>query len=132
MDRKDVGREWERLCGSRRIPVPEKGTAPVLNEADQKVRDSGIRWYTGSFPGDPDIATFVLGAALYKQHKSRVDHGMRIDAWSESDRKRTSQSIRVLIEAIEKYWTMGRKRKSADSDKDDADWNPRSARKRGR
>ena len=132
MEWKDVVREWEILCGKRRIPVPEKGTAPVLKETDQKVRDAGIRWYTGSFPGEPDIATFVLGTALYKQHKSRVDHGMRMNSWSESDRKRTTQSIKVLVEAIEKYWKMGRKRRSADSDEEDEDWVPKRTRKRRR
>ena len=132
MEWKDVVREWEILCGKRRIPVPEKGTAPVLKETDRKLRDAGIRWYTGSFPGEPDIATFVLGTALYKQHKSREDHGMRMDVWSESDRKRTTQSIKVLVEAIEKYWTMEKKRRSADSDEEDEDWVPKRARKRRR
>ena len=129
MDHKDVAREWERLCGIRKIPVPANGTIPVLKETDQKVRDAGIKWYPGSFPGDPDISKFVLGAARYKQHKSRVDHGMRMDAWNESERKRTTRSIKVLVEAIEKYWMMGpKKRKSTDTDSDDEEWHPKWAR----
>ena len=85
---------------------------------------------TGSFPGDPDIIISVVGDESYQQHKSRVDHGMRMDAWNESTRKRTTSSIKVLVDAIEKYWTLGvKERKRARSDKGDEEWNPKRARR---
>ena len=111
MKREDVNTEWKKLCRSRKIPIPEKGSVPVLKEADRKVRDAGIRWYTGAFPGDPDIATLVIGEESYKKHKSRIEHGMRMEAWSDGERKRTTQSIKALVEAIEKYWEMGTKKR---------------------
>ena len=130
MTRKDVILGWKRLCGRRRIPIPEKGVAPVLKETDRKVRDAGIRWYTGSFPGEPDMITLVVGDAAYKQHKSRVDHGMRMDTWSEGDRKRTTKSIKVLVDAIDKYWTIGVKKRRGDgSDLDDEEWQPKRVRR---
>ena len=130
MTRKDVTTEWTRLFRSRKIPIPEKGAVPVLKESDSKVRDAGIRWYTGSFPGEPDIIKFVLGTVSYQKHKSRVDHGMRMDTWSETERKRTTQSIKTLVEAIEKYWTMGvKKRKRVLSDVEDEEWWPRRTRR---
>ena len=57
---------------------------------------------------------------------------MRMCAWIEKDRKRTTQSIKVLVEAIEKYWEMGSKRRRADSDEDDVEWIPKKAGKRRR
>ena len=130
MTRKDVTAEWKKLCRSRSIPIPEKGKAPILREVDQKVRDAGIRWYTGSFPGDPDVLKHVLGAATYKQHKSRVDNGMGLDVWGESARKRTTQSIKALVQAIEKYWEMGNgKRKRIESDMEDEEWKPKRTRR---
>ena len=130
MKREDVVTEWKKLCRSRKIPLPEKGSAPVLRETDQKVRDAGIRWYTGAFPGEPDIATLVLGADSYKRHKSRIDHGMRLDSWSEGERKRTTQSIRVLVNAIEEYWKMGvKKRKRIGKEEEDEEWSPRRRRR---
>ena len=85
----------------------------------------------GAFPGDPDILTDVLGAGMYKKHKLRVDNGMRLDSWSESERKRIRQSIKALVEATEKYWEMGkRKRKmSIESELDDEEWNPKRSRR---
>ena len=129
MTRKDVTSAWKKLCGSRKIPTPEKGSVPVLSETDQKVRDAGIRWYTGAFPGEPDIATLVLGAESYRKHKSRMDHGMRLETWSEGERKKTTQSIKALVEGIEKYWNMGmKKRRLIGDDEGDEDWSPKRAK----
>ena len=129
MTRKDVTTEWQRLCGRRKIPTPEKGAVPVLKETDSTVRDAGIRWYTGSFPGEPDIITSVLGDELYQQHKSRIDYGMRMDTWNESTRKRTTRSIKVLVDAIDRYWTMGmKKRKRDQADEGDEEWKPKRRR----
>jgi len=130
MTRKDVLAEWRKLCRSRNIPIPEKGAVPVLKEADSKVRDAGIRWYTGSFPGEPDIIISVIGEESYQRHKSRVDHGMRMEMWKECVRKRTAESIKVLVDAIEKYSMMGtKKRKRAKPDSEDEEWNPRRKRR---
>ena len=130
MTKKDVIGEWAKLCGSRKIPIPETGTVPVLKETEQKVRDAGIRWYTGAFPGDSDIIKLVIGDESYKKHKSRVDHGMQMDSWSESERKRSRESIKALVEAIEKYGTMGMmKRRRSKLDEGDEEWHPQRARR---
>ena len=130
MTHKDVTSEWKKLCGSRQIPIPQKGLVPVLKETDSKVRDAGIRWYTGSFPGESDVIAFVLGNVSYKKHKSRVDHGMRMDKWNECERKRTAQSIKILVDAIDKYWTMGmNKRKRTKPDMDEEEWCPKRTRR---
>ena len=126
MTRKDVTSEWQTLCARRSIPTPEKGVVPILNESDPTVRDAGIRWYTGSFPGEPDIITTVIGDESYQQHKSRVDYGMRMDTWNGSTRKRTTSSIKVLVDAIDKYWIMGMKKRKRDRlDEGDEEWHPR-------
>ena len=130
MMRKDVIAEWKRICRSRNIPIPETGAVPVLKEADSKVRDAGIRWYTGSFPGDPDIIISVIGEESYQRHKSRVDHGMRMDMWEKCVRKRTAESIKFLVDAIEKYWITGtKKRKRARPDSEDEEWSLRRNRR---
>ena len=132
MTHKDVTEEWKRLCRNRKIPTTERGAVPVLKETDSKVRDAGIRWYTGSFPGEPDIISCVLGDDAYKIHKSRVNYGMRMDIWNRGERKRTTESIKVLVDAIETYWKMGKRTRSRyqrDTEGDDEEWHPKRVRR---
>ena len=56
---------------------------------------------------------------------------MRMDMWSECERKRTTQSIKKLVEAIEIYWAMGMKKRKSEKSKsvDDEEWRPKRARR---
>ena len=126
MTNKDVAKEWKVLCSKRKIPIPGKGLVPVLTETNHKVRDAGIKWYTGSFPGDPDMIITVLGEEFYKRHKSIIDHGMQLDTWSTLERNNITKSIKVLLDAVEKYWEIGvKKRRVKRLEEDDEEWIPR-------
>ena len=119
MTRRDVEIAWERLCGRcrRRIPVPEKGLLPVLNENDRIVRDAGIRWYCGTFPGKPDVLTQELGEAEYTRHKDRITAGMRAKRWNTRSRKRTIESLKTFSEVLDECVPIGRKRARSTSAK---------------
>ena len=74
------------------------------------------------------MKTFVTDNACFKQLKSRVDYGMRMEHWSDCERKRTTKSIKALVDAIEKYSMIEiKKRKKRDADEDDEEWHPRKA-----
>ena len=99
MSKQDVKKAWQALCRGRRrrIPVSDRGLTPILSEQDCKVRDAGIKWYAGSFPGMSDDLQAVLGLEKYKREKSCIETGMQMERWSTSVRKRTVNSIRVLL-----------------------------------
>ena len=100
MDRKELYNAWQRLCRGRRrgIPIPDKGHLPILKEQDSKVRDAGIRWYTGTFPGMPDDLRMALGQEVYRSTMLRMGVGLRETAWTHHVRKRTLESIRVILQ----------------------------------
>ena len=112
MTRRDVETAWERLCDRcrRRIPVPDKGLLPVLNENDRIVRDAGIRWYCGTFPGKPDVLKQELGEAEYTRHKDRIAAGMRAKRWNARSRQRTIESLKMFSEVLDGCVPIGRKR----------------------
>ena len=101
MTKQDVRKAWEVLCRNRRrqIPLPKSGLLPILYESNRKVRDAGIKWFTGSFPGNPDDLKMVLGPEDYQRIKVRIEAGMKMDTWIESVRKRTIESIHAVLEA---------------------------------
>ena len=101
MTRADVRSAWTALCRRKRriIPVPESGTVPILKERDVKIRDAGVKWYAGSFPGMPDDLKAKLGHETYQRTKARIEIGMGVEKWSQGARKRTVDSIRVLLDA---------------------------------
>ena len=94
--------------------MPDNGLVPILREGDPKVRDAGIKWYTGSFPGMSDDIQTVLGQERYKREKSRIEVGMQLQSWNMSVRKRTVDSLRVLVSARDpdSLGNRGRKRKA--------------------
>ena len=116
MSKEFVKQSWHALCRGRRrrIPVPDNGLVPILREGDPKVRDAGIKWYTGSFPGMSDDIQTVLGQERYKREKSRIEVGMQLQSWNMSVRKRTVDSLRVLVSARDpdSLGNRGRKRKA--------------------
>ena len=99
----DVRLAWISLCRRRRrrIPVPESGSLPILKERDSRIRDAGIKWYAGSFPGIPDDLKMKLGLESYQRTKVRIEAGMGQEKWSDGVRKRTVDSIRVFLDARE-------------------------------
>ena len=114
MSKEEVKTAWKALCRGRRrrIPMPDRGLVPILSERDRQVRDAGIRWYTGSFPGMSDDLKTVLGPERYMRNKARIETGMQLEKWDSSVRKRTVDSIRVLVTTREpEVRSRGRKRK---------------------
>ena len=103
MSHRDLVQEWERLCRGRRrtIPVPKKGLLPILSERDRQIRDAGIKWYCGSFPGRPDALKVALGIERYTEHKSRIAACMGLETWPAGVRARAAESISTLVHAIE-------------------------------
>ena len=103
MTKQDLRNTWSQLCRGRRrrIPVPEKGLLPILQEKDSQVRDAGIKWYCGSFPGNPDRLQTSLGLAAYSRHKNRIQTGMQADVWSATARTRTIDSIKAFLAVME-------------------------------
>ena len=97
----DVRSAWAALCRNRRrrIPVPDSGPLPILKERDEEIRDAGIKWYTGSFPGAPDDLKHKLGPICYQQTKVRIETGMGEKEWNETVRKRTVESIGIFLSA---------------------------------
>ena len=118
MMKRDVHKAWEVLCRRRRrqIPVPKSGLLPILYEQDRHVRDAGIKWFTGSFPGNPDDLKMMVGPESYQRIKVRIEAGMRMEKWSAGVRKRTTESIREFlrergeIETVKHETQRGRKR----------------------
>ena len=92
--------QWEYLCRARKriIPVPEKGHLPILSERDVKVRDAGIRWYTGAFPGRSDDLKEALGLDMYISTMAWLGAGLVEKRWTAGVRKRTMQSIRSILD----------------------------------
>ena len=103
MSKKDVRLAWAGLCRgcSRKIPVPRIGVVPILKEPDSKVREAGIKWFSGSFPGNPVYLKIRLGEAVYQSTKSRLEAGMRLESWNGPVRKRTVDSIRLFLGALD-------------------------------
>ena len=112
MVKAEVYIQWERLCrrSRRKIPVPKSGLIPVLEEQNRKVRDAGIKWYCGSFPGNPDRLKAVLPAEEYRRHMTRIQTGMLADTWGPGARSRTVESLLALVAILEEYCQRGKKR----------------------
>ena len=113
MTKQDVRNAWLQLCRGRRrsIPMPTTGHLPILYETNREVRDAGIKWYCGSFPGNPDRLQMILGMEQYNRHKTIIQTGMQAEAWSESLKKKTTESIRAFLTVLEDSNGFRRKRK---------------------
>ena len=116
MTKNDVPHFWIGLCRSlrRRIPIPDSGYLPILYESDPKVRDAGIRWLCGTFPGNPALLEDALGSARYNQHKSRITSGMQAQVWSSRTRRETVASLLAFVEVLDTE-TQRRKKRRPDS-----------------
>ena len=112
MVKKDVYHAWGALCRRLRrpIPVPESGLLPILHEKDSKVRDAGIRWFCGSFPGNPDLLQTQLGPTKYQQDKVRISHGLLSKEWTSRIRRETVASLLAFIAVLEGTEVRGTKR----------------------
>ena len=99
LSRKDLLLAWHKLCRGRRrgIPIPDRGLLPILQEHDSKVRDSGIRWYTGTFPGMPNAIRATLGPERYRSVKMRLEIGLREKKWSKGVRERTVKALKTVF-----------------------------------
>ena len=117
MSRTDVRKHWERLChrSRRKIPVPKSGLLPILEEKDRKVRDAGIKWYCGSFPGNPDPLKAALPIEEYRRHMARIQTGMLSDTWGSGVRSRTVESISALVTILEGCFPRGKKRERSEA-----------------
>ena len=112
MSKEDVHKHWDLLCNRRRrkIPVPKSGLLPILAEKDPRVRDAGIKWYCGSFPGNPDLLQLRIGNEAYHTHKTRLETGLSLKSWSTRMRTMTTESLRAFLEGLEQQQIAGRKR----------------------
>ena len=99
LGRKDLYIAWQRLCRGRRrgTPIPEQGHVPILQEQDPRVRDAGIRWYTGAFPGISDDLQMALGPQKYRSAVMRLGAGLREKNWTKQVRLRTLESIELIL-----------------------------------
>ena len=113
MTKKDVHNAWTGLCRRLRrpIPVPDTGLLPILYEKESTVRDSGIRWFCGSFPGNPDRLQTHLGHTLYNIHKLRIANGLLSKTWTPRARSETVNSLMAFVSALECLPDRGKKRK---------------------
>ena len=112
MSKKDLHNAWTALCRRlrRRIPVPKSGLLPILYEQDARVRDAGIGWLCGSFPGNPDLLQTQFGPAMYHQHKVRITNGMQESVWDARMRRETVETILAFVEALDRSPGQGQKR----------------------
>ena len=112
MTKKDVRYAWTGLCRRLRrpIPVPESGLLPILYERDARVRDAGIRWLCGSFPGNPTLLQNHFGLALYNQHKVRISRGMQASFWDSRIRRETMASLLAFADVLDGMPSRGTKR----------------------
>ena len=112
MSKEDVRKHWDFSCNRRRrkIPVPKSGPLPILAEKDPRVRDAGIKWYCGSFPGNPDLLQLRIGNEAYHTHKTRLETGLSLKSWSTRMRTMTTESLRAFLEGLEQQQIAGRKR----------------------
>ena len=113
MSKQDVKSAWTALCRRlrRRIPVPESGLAPILSEPDSRVRDAGIRWFLGSFPGKPDVLRASFGSAEYKLHATRIATGLLMSVWPSRVRRETIASLGAFAICLEGRINTGVKRR---------------------
>ena len=74
MSRDDLKEFWEKLRQgkTRIIPIPKKGFCPILYVRDRQVRENGIKWYFGSFPGRNDSIKNILGEMKYNEIMDRL------------------------------------------------------------
>lgn len=114
MTRKDVLEAWKTLCRRcrRKIPVPKSGLLPILHEKDPRVRDAGIKWYCGSFPGNPALLKALLPAGEYQRRLHQLQNGLQAERWDPGMRARTVESLISLLETMEGSASAGRKRKA--------------------
>ena len=103
MTRDQLRTVWKALCrrNRRSIPVPRAGPVPILTETDTTIRDAGIRWYAGSFPGMSSDIKAKIGTADYEEAKQAIDKGLRMEQWNQKTRNRTIESLRVFLSARE-------------------------------
>ena len=117
MTRQDVIEAWKTLCRRlrRRISVPKSGLLPILYEKDRRVRDAGIKWYCGSFPGHPDRLKAALPAGEYQRHLHRIQTGLSAEKWGRGMRHRTVESLLAFVEILEGCNSQGHKRKGSET-----------------
>ena len=103
LSKKDLLVQWQLLCRGRRrgIPIPEKGHLPILKERDSKVRDAGIRWYTGTFPGASGGIEMSLGSERYRRAKNWLEVGLREKEWNRGVRRRTLEGLKLIMQAMD-------------------------------
>ena len=102
MSKRDLRSIWSQLCRRcrRRIPVPDSGFLPILYEKDRHVREAGVKWYCGSFPGNPDQLQAQLGTDMYTRHKVRIQSGMHDSSWTSGTRRKTIESLQAFLMAL--------------------------------
>ena len=113
MTRTDIIAAWKVLCRRlrRKISVPKSGLLPVLQEKDRRVRDAGIKWYCGSFPGNPTRLKASLPAGEYQRNLHRIQTGMLAEQWGPGLRRRTVGSLLNFVDALDGFASQGTKRK---------------------
>ena len=114
MSKQDVHSAWTALCRRlrRRIPVPATGLVPILSEPDSRIRDAGIRWFLGSFPGKPEALKTSLGSLEYKLHATRIAAGLQMRTWPSRVRRETIASLDAFVTSLEGSSSTGLKRRS--------------------
>ena len=87
-----------------------------MAEKDPRIREAGIKWYCGSFPGKPDILELRIGRAAYQMHKARLETGMNLESWTGGIRRRTSESLKAFVEGLEQPQIAGLKRRKEEEE----------------
>ena len=103
MSKADVKDAWEKLCKEnvRKIPIPQKGFCPILYVRKRKIREPGIKWYFGSFPGRSEPLKNSLGAQKYGEIISRLRLSMKEEELSKNSMESLCDDISKVVHALE-------------------------------
>ena len=105
MSKADVVKTWEKLCQGkvRKIPIPKTGLCPILYVRERKTRESGIKWYFGSFPGRSDPLRQILGETKFEEINNRLKVWMQKEKISKDRLDSTCEDIRIIFQALENH-----------------------------
>ena len=99
LEHKDIIYYWKRLCvgKTRVIPTPETCGVPILKERERELREAGIKWYMGSFPGSSE------NLQMENSEKERIINYLRTHMnkpiLSEQEFRKTRECLGALLAA---------------------------------
>ena len=103
MSKMDLVQGWKKLCQGkvRKIPTPKTGLSPILRVRDRKIRESGIKWYFGSFPGRSEPLRTVLGNSKFNEINCRLNVWMKKEEMPKNRLESICEDISTIIQAME-------------------------------